>query len=215
MNEFPFNLPPRKPARKHDTTALLNVTAVDDVERELRALIGTTIEATNPKDKGWRAQAIARLLGDVRDNLSAPDSFGHELKSVTCCSNDDGVLRPRERRLAVCMVDDGSLRVPFIRSVCWQKLQRFLLVGFTYEGKWASSARIEFVRRLAFQDDKQKYKQLEEDYEHFQRLAKRKGFNSLSRADRSPNGLLQIATKGPGGIGNKKTRAFYLLNRAL
>jgi DNA mismatch repair protein MutH len=179
----------------------------------LRRHLGKKITTKNPKNKGWRGNAVEELLGASQDNSHTPDSFAFELKTSVCRLDKDGVCRPKDGRLAICMVTTDSLKESFHNSICWHKLRRILLVGTFDEcnGTYASFATIRFVRCFDFQDDSEIYKKLKEDYEHLQKYVKRNGFDKLSRSIITPNRLLHIGTKG---CKRSSTRAFYLTNKA-
>jgi hypothetical protein len=188
--------------------------SLKEAQARLERHLGKTITADNPKNKGWRGIEVEKLLGSGWDNSHGTDSYDFELKTAVCRLDKDGVCRPKDGRLAVCMTSPEELLVPFRNSVCLQKLRRVLLVGTLDKesGPYARSATIMLVRPIDFGSNTKMCENLEEDYECLQKYVRRLGFDKLSRSLPTPHRLLHIGTKGSR---QSKTRAFYLANKAL
>jgi DNA mismatch repair protein MutH len=187
--------------------------SLDEMEARLQRLIGRRISTNLPTDKGWRGKEVERLVGLALNNRPESDEYAHELKTVVGTIDKSGMAMPKDGRIAVCQVTEDHLtKERFEHSSCWKKLSRFILVLVQDRGKWSSESTILYVRGYKFQDDSAKFSALKADYEWLQRFVKRRGFDALSRALVTPNGLLHIGTKGTKA---SSTRAFYLNNKAL
>lgn len=154
-------------------------------------------------NKGWKGQALEKLLGLEINSSRSPNGLGFELKSVAFIKKDEE-WKPKETMAITMINSDEVIKNTFLQSHCWNKLKSTIFCAVSWDGHFAATSKLIGVSSLDFVDDENLFKSLELDYIEVQRILKIKGLSGLSG---KMGKLIQPRTKGKGhgSVG----RAFY------
>jgi len=192
------------------------------VEREealpmLRSLVGTDLCLLAAKmgirlrnedgrtNKGWAGHTLERFLELPLNSSQSPNFGSWELKLASLCFRKDGTLKVKET-IAITMIDPVEVASkPFEDSHLYRKLCKQIVVARIWESKKEERSLIHSVATFDL-DNPLILGQVRADYELVRRILTNGKLSDLSGR---MGVLVQPRTKGPGGPGKKKTRAFY------